>query len=78
MIQIKQEYNTSSGLVAEIYSDKYKLFETKTRTLWNATEKEPIAIIKSRLKDYLETTELLDIEEEKVEEEVVKEENKED
>ena len=69
MIQIKQEYNTSSGLVAEIYSDKYKLFETKTKTLWNATEKEPIAIIKSRLKDYFETTELLDVvEEEKGEE----------
>lgn len=73
MIQIKQEYNTSSGLVAEIYSDKYKLFEIKTKTLWNATEREPIAIIKSRLKDYLETTELLDIEEEQPTEEEKKE-----
>lgn len=61
MIQIKKEYNNGLDDVIEIYSE-FKLFETSTKNIWNATEENPITIPKKRLKEFLETTEPVEAE----------------
>lgn len=64
MIQIKKEYHNGIDDVIEIYSE-FKLFETPTKDVWNATEENPITIPKKRLKEFLETTEPVEPEIEK-------------
>lgn len=63
-IIIKSEFNNGVFDCLEIYHDTNKILETTNNNLWNATEKEPIAIAKTRLNDYVVSDVLLDPEEE--------------
>ena len=63
MCLIKREFNNGVFDCLEIYHDTNKILETTNGVLWNATEKEPICIAKSRANDYIVSGELLDIEE---------------
>lgn len=64
MYLIKREFNNGVFNCLEIYHDTNKILETTNNILWNATEKEPICIAKSRMNDYVISDELLDVEEE--------------
>lgn len=67
-MKIKREFNNGLFEALEIYDDEYKILETTNGILWNATGKEPISIAKSRINDYVTSTEPLDVEEENNEE----------
>ena len=60
---IKSEFTNGVFDCLEIYHDTNKILEVPTNQLWNATEKEPISIAKTRLNDYVVSDEILDIEE---------------
>lgn len=63
MYLIKREFNNGVFDCLEIYHGTNKILETTNNTLWNATEKNPICIAKSRKNDYVVSDELLDVEE---------------
>lgn len=67
MYLIKREFNNGVFDCLEIYHDTNKILETTNGILWNATEKEPICIAKSRANDYVVSDELLDVQEENIE-----------
>ena len=72
MYLIKREFNNGVFDCLEIYHDTNKILETTNGILWNATEKEPICIAKSRAGDYVVSDELIDVEEiENIEEPIV-------
>lgn len=62
-MQIKKEFNNGMFDCMEIYHSMYKLREKTNRTLWNATNENPIRIAKVRLTDYEVSDVLLDREE---------------
>lgn len=53
--QIKSQYFNGRDTVVEIYHTEFKILETKSNTLWNATEDEPITVTFERYKndDYI-------------------------
>ena len=67
MYLIKRQFNNGVFECLEIYHNEYKILEKTNGILWNATEKEPICIAKSRANDYVVSDELLDVEEENLE-----------
>lgn len=56
---IKNEKKYNGFETMEIYHTTNKILETTNNTLWNATEKNPLGIAKSRMNDYIVSDELL-------------------
>lgn len=51
--KVKKEFNNGIEDCLEIYNNEFKIFDVKTRHLWNTDENHPIIIVKARANEYV-------------------------